>query len=859
MAKGSARARAPVQRRRRDQTWNPPSGGADVTALFVLFSAGPLLFPLIGGRLDLIAFAVALAALSFAGFRCFSASGRAPERRSGWLVLAGAIALGVVAVLVGAAGNLAGEPDTAALYTGSLGSLALLGGVCLLTRALIRDLPADRLVDGLLLSLVPLGAGMYFVALPGIAGGDAMLTAIFIADLGAVVFAAIATPACAGRRRRLAGALLAGTACIAAGDGLVAVEAAGALGAVPTSATLFLWSAGSLFIALAARLEQGDARSDPVARSNPRWVHARVMAPLGAVLAFPAIALGEWLVHGLGAWSVAYFGSLFLLLLTIAFGRQAYLLVENRRAVTRERGLRGEVMRRNEDLEALTGLATTMTQTLEEAPIVERGLAVLHLAAKATSSALHTRRDGDFDLAAAGGAWQMERGWAGTPTEVPAEPRVTARGGRGIVRLPLAAREQSIGTVTVQRPEASPYTEQELDLLRILAGQLAIAIQNARDYREKLEQAVRDPLTGIYNRRYFFEALDKEVHRAERYGSHASLVIFDIDNFKAINDELGHASGDKALQRVAEIAGGLSRDVDSFARIGGEEFALLLPETTPLDALIVAERIRTAVSRQRILPDRRVTVSGGISACPADGMTRELLERKADAALYWAKRNGKNLCALASEATSGPAEPSRDDVVSHLHPLVATIDAEHLHTRDHSENVAAYSVAIAQELGLDAERIMRIRQAAIFHDIGKLAVESTILEKPSALEDAEYERIKLHPAVGATMLLHAGLREEAGWVRAHHERLDGRGYPDGLAGDEIPLEARILFVADSFEAMTSDRPYRRGTDPAAACSELRRCAGTQFDVDVVEALVALVERDELAVLALGSPAEAEPA
>jgi HD-GYP domain-containing protein (c-di-GMP phosphodiesterase class II) len=235
---------------------------------------------------------------------------------------------------------------------------------------------------------------------------------------------------------------------------------------------------------------------------------------------------------------------------------------------------------------------------------------------------------------------------------------------------------------------------------------------------------------------------------------------------------------------------------------------------------------------------------------PQDGTTREELERHADQALYWAKRNGKNLCAVASEAIASETDTAQPGMLAHLHGVVAGIDAEHLHTRDHSENVASYAVAIGQVLGLDGDRIVRVRRAAFLHDVGKVAVPDAILSKPEPLTSEEFEYIRLHPAVGSTMLHHAGLHDEAQWVRAHHERLDGRGYPDGLGGDEIPLEARVIFVADSFEAMTSDRPYRRGMPVEEALAELRRCAGTQFDPRVVEALAGLVEADQLAVMAL---------
>ena len=165
-------------------------------------------------------------------------------------------------------------------------------------------------------------------------------------------------------------------------------------------------------------------------------------------------------------------------------------------------------------------------------------------------------------------------------------------------------------------------------------------------------------------------------------------------------------------------------------------------------------------------------------------------------------------------------------------------------------SVASYAVAIGQRLGLTGERILRLRRAAFLHDIGKIGVRSEVLVKPARLTDAEFEEIKAHPGLGARILAQANLDEEAGWVIAHHERIDGAGYPNRLRGDEIPLEARILFVADSFEAMTSDRPYRDGRETPEALDELRRCSSTQFDPDVVDALIALVESGDLAVLAV---------
>jgi putative nucleotidyltransferase with HDIG domain len=243
-------------------------------------------------------------------------------------------------------------------------------------------------------------------------------------------------------------------------------------------------------------------------------------------------------------------------------------------------------------------------------------------------------------------------------------------------------------------------------------------------------------------------------------------------------------------------------------------------------------------------------VSAGIASWPDDARSLEELEGKADRALYWAKRNGKNLCAVATEVVVPADGDTRNEMLAHLHALVATIDAQHLNTRDHSQNVAAYAAAIGERIGLTRERIVLLRRAALFHDIGKVAVRGYVLNKPGSLTDVEFEEMKVHPGVGGAMLQHSGFPEEADWVRHHHERLDGSGYPDGLAGDQISLEARIIHVADAFEAMTSDRPYHAGIPVTDAAEELRRCAGSQFEPRLVEALVELLGAGELPVLVL---------
>jgi polar amino acid transport system substrate-binding protein len=191
-----------------------------------------------------------------------------------------------------------------------------------------------------------------------------------------------------------------------------------------------------------------------------------------------------------------------------------------------------------------------------------------------------------------------------------------------------------------------------------------------------------------------------------------------------------------------------------------------------------------------------------------------------------------------------------EETISSLLGIIEGIRATALRTGDHSENVAAYADAVGREMGFGATRLCRLRRIAVLHDIGKSQVPAAILDKAGPLTPLERRAIERHPAAGADILCRAGLREEAAMVRAHHERFDGTGYPDGTAAQAIPLEARIVFVVDSFESMTSDRPYRHGMSTEEARAELRRCAGTQFDPDVVDAFEAVLSRGVVAVRAL---------
>ena len=389
-----------------------------------------------------------------------------------------------------------------------------------------------------------------------------------------------------------------------------------------------------------------------------------------------------------------------------------------------------------------------------------------------------------------------------------------------------------------------------------LVGPLAaIALYQRSVFRElaAMRLALTDPLTGLGNHRHFHDRLEHEVTEAEEKGVAVSVCILDIDNFKELNDTLGHPKGDLVL---SQVAGRLRQDGEAF-RIGGDEFALLLPGRDEREALSVADGIIRRVSLLEAAPGLAVRLSAGVVTYPQLGLDRSEIVTVADQAMYLAKEHGKgrvrayhpDLADLPQFAGLGDA-PDRDARLRAAASLAHAVDARDAYTGRHSYVVAQLSARVAGLLGLDAEEVELVRLAGSLHDLGKLAIPEEILRKPGPLSDAELLVLRRHPQIGFRMLRSLGVEPVSTWVLHHHERWDGRGYPHGLGGEEIPLGSRILFVADAYDAMTSDRIYQEHVAHEDAVAELERCAGTQFDPQVVAVFVKSVKRGE--VLALKS-------
>jgi diguanylate cyclase (GGDEF)-like protein/putative nucleotidyltransferase with HDIG domain len=376
----------------------------------------------------------------------------------------------------------------------------------------------------------------------------------------------------------------------------------------------------------------------------------------------------------------------------------------------------------------------------------------------------------------------------------------------------------------------------------VLAGVAVHQRRGIRALRARVADASRtDPLTGLINRRAFEEVLELELERAVRSEHPVSVIVGDIDGFRWINEQHGHASGDAALQSVATNALKWKRRIDVAARIGGEEFALLLPETDERGAFIVAERLRRATHRSFAEGTVGVKFSFGVATAPAQAVDGVGLLRAADQAVAAAKDLGGDRTVIFSDEVARALEQDgRAGTELQLATVIAlaeALDIRDTGTGQHSHTVARYAEMMAVQLGLDEDRVERVRLAGVLHDIGKIGIPDRVLTKPGPLDASEWKEMYTHPEIGARLLSRPEFADLREWILAHHERPDGQGYPHALRGDDIPLEARILAVADAYEAMTADRCYRAALGEQAARAELEAGAGTQFDSDVVAALL----------------------
>ncbi len=390
------------------------------------------------------------------------------------------------------------------------------------------------------------------------------------------------------------------------------------------------------------------------------------------------------------------------------------------------------------------------------------------------------------------------------------------------------------------------------------------------------KQALTDGLTNLPNHRAIMSQLEKELNRARRYGRSFSLLFFDADRFKRVNDTYGHAAGDAVLRQIGEQASNVLREGDTLGRFGGEEFIILLLEANAHEASVVAERVRAIiasepVAKAEVADGLSITVSIGLSTFPDDGNTGQELLSQADEAMYMAKRLGRNQVRTAEEVRhmstdlelmallqrEGQREAAqREEIVPEqlretytvrmISSLLSLLEGRDENLSAHAHEVSDLSTRIAQALQMPLAQISRIGMAALLHDIGKVGVPDTLLQKNGALSSHERTLLQDHAELGASILEGSPfLYDLMPAVRHHHEYWDGSGYPEHLAGEDIPLAARIIAVAEAYDAMQRDYPYQKRRSPEEALAELQRCAGTQFDPIVVKVLSTLLTDQSL--------------
>jgi len=411
----------------------------------------------------------------------------------------------------------------------------------------------------------------------------------------------------------------------------------------------------------------------------------------------------------------------------------------------------------------------------------------------------------------------------------------------GVLVLPLHVDDHVVGQVRLLGAVGNDKDTQHA--LALLANQAAVALENAALHERLLAQVSIDGLTGLPNHRAFHARLDEEVARCLRLCRPASLILVGIDGLAAINAAGGLTLGDATVTAVATAIRHVVRLGDVVARDGGDEFAVLLLDTDREEAIATANRIQMAVRAGGVMPNS-VRVSLGVAAVPAHGKTREAIVRAAQQALVGAKALGKDRIA---EPDDGAGLVTNDDAhliedlvhanLATIKAMAAAVDAKDPYTQGHSQRVSYYAVALGRALSLTAADVERLELAALLHDVGKIAVPDAILKKEERLTEEEFSLIKEHPVTGERML--SGLpylaKDILPAVRHHHERWDGRGYPDGLTGVALPPDAAIMAVADSFDAMTSTRTYRPALTSKEAVRRIREGSGTQFAPHVVVA------------------------
>lgn len=449
---------------------------------------------------------------------------------------------------------------------------------------------------------------------------------------------------------------------------------------------------------------------------------------------------------------------------------------------------------------------------------------------------------------------------------------------KSIITVPLYARNSVFGWFNVFSSRKD-LTEGETDFLTIFAQQIEMAITIAGLFEEVKAQAVTDSLTGLYNRRYFEEYLNKEVRRALRQKQPFSIIGLDLDHLKEINDKYGHAYGDLAIKTVANVLKKNARAIDTAARMGGEEFNVILPGVESEGAMIAAERIRKALEEENLDTIGHITASIGVATFLEHSDNIEDILELTDQAMYTSKRNGRNRVTLAkpisetswqevainafTDILSRHNIPINSDLTEEIKEKLKNKENEipkemlysvadmltqsynPLHHKGTIKSKVLLAVSLAKRFDMSKDDIDKLKIAMLLYDIGNLMLPQELLQKTTPLTEEERNHIKEHPLIAAREILQpiSYIQDVIPIIEHHHENWDGSGYPSKIAREEIPMTSQIILIVDAYFALTEPRAYRAELTPKQAIEIIKQDAGKKWNTALVQEFVSLIDHD----------------
>jgi len=628
-----------------------------------------------------------------------------------------------------------------------------------------------------------------------------------------------------------------------------------------------IWPLGFLFIAAASLshftkdVQESDLTSAFRAHSNPiRYILSLLGPYLIAMTSFGCVANAELTAKGNISPGTFFLGAALMMLVAV---RQVMTQVENQGLGNQMLGLTQDlemkVEKRTAQLQSLYSLSKSVGNSLDVEGVIksstQHALEALHgeaLVINLTPFAFSGfARLTEFvrQIGLDDDEWVLDRLnildsiWAGTTGVVHDDD---FRKHMKYAMAPIVCKGKTLGWLCILRADQA-FDRTEVSLLEGVASEIGTALENARLYEVARQMADIDSVTGLLNHRATQERFEFMFKASEDMEEPMSLIMIDVNNFKYFNDTYGHLAGDQVLKSIARLLRDVARPHDIAARYGGDEFILLLPNTCRTVAQRIVEEIHSRVANEgypepgsdRVIP---FALSIGIASYPDEAKNRNELLYHADHDMFNQKRANSAAPVAPRRAIRKPTSGNGDSF-DLLDSMISAVDNKDYYTRAHSEEVTEYALWIAQELGLSEEAQKTIRYAGLLHDVGKIGIPDEILRKPGHLTDEEYEVMKQHPVVGAMIVSSIpDMTDILPGVKHHHERWDGKGYPDALAGESIPLLARILAVPDTFSAMTTDRPYRKGMKWSEAMRKIREGRGTQFDPEIVDAFFAALDK-----------------